>query len=87
MRISLSDLVRTARVLTARVLTARVLTARVRACRTFFDTWKAGIEAINKDVIKSFANFHLGQVAPPGLISSPLPHVKARPHRTSPPLP
>ena len=29
--------------------------------RSFFDTWKAGIEAINKDVIKSFANFHLGQ--------------------------
>jgi len=29
--------------------------------RTFFDTWKVGIEAINRDVIKSFANFHLGQ--------------------------
>ena len=29
--------------------------------RNFFDTWKAGIEAINRDVIKSFANFHLGQ--------------------------
>ena len=29
--------------------------------RQFFDNWKAGIEAINKDVIKSFANFHLGQ--------------------------
>ena len=29
--------------------------------RTFFDTWKQGIEAINRDVIKSFANFHLGQ--------------------------
>jgi len=29
--------------------------------RLFFDTWKQGIEAINRDVIKSFANFHLGQ--------------------------
>ena len=29
--------------------------------RSFYDTWKAGIEAINRDVIKSFANFHLGQ--------------------------
>ena len=29
--------------------------------RQFFDTWKGGIEAINRDVIKSFANFHLGQ--------------------------
>ena len=29
--------------------------------RQFFDNWKQGIEAINRDVIKSFANFHLGQ--------------------------
>ncbi len=29
--------------------------------RSFYDTWKQGIEAINRDVIKSFANFHLGQ--------------------------
>ena len=29
--------------------------------RSFYDTWKKGIEAINRDVIKSFANFHLGQ--------------------------
>ena len=29
--------------------------------RHFYDTWKGGIEAINRDVIKSFANFHLGQ--------------------------
>jgi len=29
--------------------------------RAFYDTWKGGIEAINKDVIQSFANFHLGQ--------------------------
>ena len=29
--------------------------------RAFFDTWKQGIEAINREVIKSFANFHLGQ--------------------------
>ena len=29
--------------------------------RAFHDSWKAGIEAINRDVIKSFANFHLGQ--------------------------
>jgi len=30
-------------------------------CRNFFDTWKGGIESINKDVLQSFANFHLGQ--------------------------
>jgi hypothetical protein len=29
--------------------------------RSFHDTWKGGIEAINRDVIKSFANFLLGQ--------------------------
>ena len=29
--------------------------------RSFADTWQQGIEAINRDVIKSFANFHLGQ--------------------------
>jgi hypothetical protein len=29
--------------------------------RSFYDTWKHGIEAINRDVIKSFANFLLGQ--------------------------
>jgi len=29
--------------------------------RVFYDTWRGGIEAINRDVIKSFANFHLGQ--------------------------
>ena len=29
--------------------------------RSFYDTWKKGIDDINRDVIKSFANFHLGQ--------------------------
>ena len=29
--------------------------------RSFYDTWKSGIESVNRDVIKSFANFHLGQ--------------------------
>ena len=29
--------------------------------REFYDTWRQGIDAINRDVIKSFANFHLGQ--------------------------
>ena len=28
--------------------------------RTFHDGWKAGIEGINRDVLKSFANFKLG---------------------------
>ena len=29
--------------------------------RSFHETWKAGIDNINREVIKSFANFHLGQ--------------------------
>ena len=29
--------------------------------RAFHDSWRKGIEAINRDVIQSFANFHLGQ--------------------------
>ena len=28
--------------------------------KTFHDGWKAGIEGINRDVLKSFANFKLG---------------------------
>ena len=28
--------------------------------RAFHDSWRGGIEAINRDVVKSFANFRLG---------------------------
>ena len=28
--------------------------------RTFHDTWKGAVEAINNDVLKSFASFKLG---------------------------
>jgi hypothetical protein len=29
--------------------------------RSFYDTWKQGIETVNREVMKSFPNFHLGQ--------------------------
>ena len=34
--------------------------------RGFYDTWKAGIEAINKDVIKSFADGRVEEPVPDG---------------------
>ena len=40
---------------------ARVdLGAMEHLLRSFHETWRAGIEAINRDVMKSFANLKLG---------------------------